>query len=42
MKTKIFILIVAMFLFNGLANSRELNDLAILSSMGIELDEDGN
>lgn len=42
MKTKIFFLIVAMFVFSGLSNSRELNDLAILSSMGIEIGEDGN
>lgn len=42
MKTKIFFLIIAMFLFNGLNNSRELNDLAILSAMGIEIGEDGN
>ncbi|MDD3303541.1 MAG: Ger(x)C family spore germination protein [Clostridia bacterium] len=41
MKIKIFFLIVAMFLFNGLNNARELNDLAIVSAIGVDVDEKG-
>lgn len=42
MKSKIIFLLIVMLCLNGLNNSRELNDLAIVSAMGIDLDENGN
>lgn len=42
MKSKIIFLLVVMLLLNGLNNARELNELAIVSAIGIDLDEEGN
>lgn len=42
MKSKILFLLLTMFLLNGLNNSRELNELAIVSAIGIDLDENNN
>ena len=41
MRYKLIVIIIAMILLNGLNNSRELNDLAIVSAIGIDK-EDGN
>ncbi len=41
MKSKIIFLLIVMFLLNGLKNSRELTDLAIVSAIGIDLDDNG-
>ena len=42
MKNKIIFLLIVVVLFNGLNNSRELNDIAIVSSIAIDLDEEDN
>lgn len=42
MKSKIIFLLIIMFFLNGLNNSRELNELAVVSAIGIDLDEEGN
>ncbi|MDO4282108.1 MAG: Ger(x)C family spore germination protein [Clostridia bacterium] len=42
MKSKILFLLTVMFLLNGLNNARELNELAIVSAIGIDLDENGD
>ncbi len=42
MRYKIIVIIMAMILLNGLNNSRELNDLAIVSAIGIDKVENGN
>ncbi len=42
MKYKIAIILIAMLLLNGLNNSREINDLAIVSAIGIDKVENGN
>ena len=41
MRYKIVIIIIAMLLLNGLNNSREINDLAIVSAIGIDKAENG-
>lgn len=41
MKYRIMLIVVVMFLLGGLNNARELNDLAIVSGLGIDLSEDG-
>ena len=41
MRYKIVIIIIAMLLLNGLNNSREINDLAIVSAIGIDKVENG-
>ena len=40
MRYKILVIVIFMILLNGLNNSRELNDLAIVSAIGIEKEED--
>ena len=42
MRYKIIILIIAMFMLNGLNNSREINDLAIVSAIGVNKIDDKN
>lgn len=42
MKSKIIFLLIIMFFLNGLNNARELNELAVVSAIGIDLDEEGN
>ena len=42
MRYKILIILIAMFLLNGLNNSREINDLAIVSAIGIDKVDDTN
>lgn len=42
MKSKILFLLIVMFFLNGLNNARELNELAVVSAIGIDLDDDGN
>ncbi len=42
MKLKIVFLLLIMFLLNGFSNARELNDLAIVSAIGIDMDENGD
>ena len=42
MRYKLIIVIIAMLLLNGLNNSREINDLAIVSSIGIDKLENGD
>ncbi len=42
MKNKVIFLIIVMFFFNGLNNARELNTLAIVSAVGIDIDDEGN
>lgn len=41
MKTKVVILLILVFIFNGLSDARQLNDLSILSAVGIDVDENG-
>lgn len=41
MKFKLLILFVALYFLSGLGNLRELNDLAVVSSIGINKTEDG-
>lgn len=41
MKKFLIIILIVMFLFNGLANERELNKLSIVSCIGIDIAEDG-
>ena len=41
MKYKVIFLLIIVIMFNGIINSRELNELAIVSAMGIELNENG-
>lgn len=41
MKSKIALVIIVVFMFNGLKDSRELNDLSILSAIGIDINENG-
>lgn len=38
MKAKIFFLLIVMFVLNGFSNARELNELAIVSAIGIDYD----
>lgn len=42
MKTRVIILIILAVLLNGLSDARELNELSILSGIGIDVDEEGN
>ena len=42
MKWKIIFLLIVMIIFSGFRNARELNELAIVSAIGIEIDEDNN
>lgn len=42
MRYKIIIIIIAMFMLNGLNNSREINDLAIVSAIGVNKIDDKN
>ena len=41
MKTKIILLLLIVFMFNGMRDARELNELSILSAVGIDIDENG-
>lgn len=41
MKTKVILLLLIVFMFNGMKDARELNDLSILSAVGIDIDENG-
>lgn len=41
MKSKVAILLIIVFLLNGLNDARQLNDLSILSAVGIDIDENG-
>lgn len=41
MKTKVILLLLIVFMFNGMKDARELNDLSILSAVGIDTDENG-
>ena len=41
MKSKVAILLIIVFLFNGLRDARQLNDMSILSAIGIDIDENG-
>lgn len=41
MKTKIILLLLIVFMFNGMRDARELNELSILSAVGVDIDENG-
>lgn len=41
MKKFLIVIVIVMLLFNGLANERELNKLAIVSCIGIDIADDG-
>lgn len=41
MKYKVIFLIIIVIMFNGLSNLREINEIEIVSAMGIELNEEG-
>lgn len=41
MKNKVFFIIVVMFVLHGMKNARQINDLAIVSSIGIDINENG-
>lgn len=41
MKNKIIFIILAMFILNGMNNARQLNDLAIISAIGVDINEKG-
>ena len=41
MKSKIAILLIVVFMFNGLKDARQLNELSILSAVGIDINEEG-
>ena len=42
MKLKVIFLLLVMLVLNGFSNARELNELAIVSAIGIDLDSNGN
>lgn len=41
MKTKVILLLLVVFMFNGMRDARELNELSILSAVGVDIDENG-
>lgn len=41
MKNKVLFLIVVMFVLHGMKNARQINDLAIVSSIGIDINDKG-
>lgn len=41
MKSKVAMLLIFVFMFNGLKDARQLNDLSILSAIGIDINKDG-
>ena len=41
MKSKVAILLIFVFMFNGLKDARQLNDLSILSAIGIDINKNG-
>ena len=41
MKNKVIFLIIVMFVLHGMKNARQINDLAIVSAIGIDINEEG-
>ncbi len=41
MKNKIIFIILVMFILNGMNNARQLNDLAVVSAIGVDINEKG-